>query len=100
MPIYEERIVETKVPVLEKVERIIEKVPVHHNFERTMEGLGQSLEKMRYDTVVQSKSPYMTKTPHSSSYTNMVADRYATRPEARFNTIPNNQQQVTLPPKN
>jgi hypothetical protein len=40
VPIYEERIVETKVPVLEKVERIIEKVPVHHNFERTIEGLG------------------------------------------------------------
>jgi len=32
VPVYEEKVIETRVPVVERVERIVEQVPVHHSF--------------------------------------------------------------------
>jgi len=32
VPIYEEKVIETRVPVVDRVDRVVEHLPVHHNF--------------------------------------------------------------------
>jgi len=32
VPVYEEKVIETRVPVVERVERVVEQVPLRHTF--------------------------------------------------------------------